>query len=893
VTDLAESLTMMISRSGVPFSPLLLLLMALAWVPALGAQPPRAPAADELMQPGVSLELARHRAATLSEVAYLLELDVTAQDTAPGRVAVTVTRAADAGDLVLDFRGPSLGIVTVGDDTVTDAEWRNGHLRIPSRWLAAGENILDVRFTARIAPAGASIIRFDDATDGATYLYTLLVPADANQLFPCFDQPDLKARFRYGIRAPGEWQVLTNGLPLGLDNRGDTWYHTFRGTQPISTYLAAFAAGPWHHWHSEEGSREILLYARASRAGEVDADTLMAINRRAIGWLERYFQVDYPFSKFEMLLAPAFPFGGMEHVGAIFYNENAFIFREPPTQGQVIGRKSTIYHEVAHQWFGDLVTMRWFDDLWLKEGFSTYMAARMQDELDPGSEAWKTFYLRNKPLAYATDQTSGTTPVWQELPNLDLAKSNYGPIVYNKAPAILKQLEAIVGDSAFRAGLTLFLRRHAYANATWRDLLAALEETSGQDLDLFGEQYILRAGMPAVQTELRVLDGRIEGLALRQRPARQLPDDPGGFWPIHVQVRLAYHDRDDVVIPVSGAREVMEVAGARGLPAPDYVWSNEGDYGYGLFLLDERSREYVAEHVGAETDGLRRAMLWGALWDEVREGRMDPARYARIVMRELPGERDEQIAGLNMGRGWTAISSYLPERRGEPLLAEWERLLEARSADSTLGYEARKASLDMLVATARTEAGQGVLREYLAGARTFDGEAVKQPTRWSIVERLIALGARDPDALIAAESARDTTADAGRRAFVAAAAIPAADVKAAYFGRFLDDPELNEEWVTAALGNFNAPLHSALTLRYLRPSLDRLEWVRDNRRIFFLARWIGAFAGGHSSAEALAIVDRFLAENPALPADIRRKVLQSRDELERTVRIRAAAERTR
>jgi aminopeptidase N len=865
------------------------LLLAVPRVPAVSAQAPRPPEGDAMMQPGVSLELARHRAATLGGVRYLLELDVTAQDSAPGRVQVTVTRAADAGDLVLDFRGPSLGAVTANGETVGDAEWRNGHLRIPARHLRDGENTVSAGFTARIAAAGSSIIRFDDASDGGTYLYTLLVPADANQLFPSFDQPDLKARFRYAIVAPRDWQVLANG-PGRRDEAGGTARWTFEETEPISTYLAAFAAGPWRTWPSDEGGRPITLYARASRAAEVDADTLLDINRRAIQWLERYFEVEFPFAKYDMLLAPAFPFGGMEHVGAVFYNENTFVFREPPTLGQQISRKSTIYHEVAHQWFGDLVTMRWFDDLWLKEGFSTYMAARMQAELDPGSEAWKTFYLRNKPLAYGTDQTGGTTPVWQELPNLDLAKSNYGPIVYNKAPAILKQLEAIVGDSAFRAGMTLFLRRHAYANATWQELLAALEETSGVDLEAFGRHYILRAGMPVVETALQVRDGRIASLTLRQRPAREMMDDPGGFWPLHVRVRLAYRDRADVVISVSGAREVMEVAHARGLPAPDYVWSNEGDYGYGLFLLDERSREYVAEHVGEETDGLRRAMLWGALWDEVREGRMDPARYARIVMRELPAERDEQIASLNMGRAWTALASYLPERRAEPLLGEWEQLLLARAGDAALTYGGRKAALDMLVGTARTAAGQALLREYLAGTRTFEGEAVRQPTRWSIVERLIGLGDPDPDALIAAESARDSTPDAGRRAYIAAAAVPAADAKAEYFRRFLDDPALNEDWVTAALGNFNAPMHSALTLRYLRPSLDRLEWVRGNRRIFFLPRWIGAFVGGHASAEALAAVDRFLAESPALPMDIRRKVLQSRDELERTVRIRAEAE---
>ena len=850
------------------------------------------PVMDDLMRPGVSLELARHRAATLSGVRYLLELDVTAQDSAPGRVSVTVQRAAGAGDLVLDFRGPSLGMVTANGETVTDGEWKNGHLRIPARWLRAGENTVAASFTARIAAAGASIIRFNDQTDGGTYLYTLLVPADANQLFPSFDQPDLKARFRYGIVAPRDWKVLANG-PGRRDERGETALWTFEETEPISTYLAAFAAGPWRTWTGREPGDDlpITLYARASRGGEVDADTLIAANRRAVRWLERYFGVEYPFAKFEMLLAPAFPFGGMEHVGAIFYNENQFIFREAPTLGQQIGRKSTIYHEVAHQWFGDLVTMEWFDDLWLKEGFSTYIAARMQDELDPASEAWKTFYLRNKPLAYATDQTSGTTPVWQQLPNLDLAKSNYGPIVYNKAPAILKQLNFMVGDSAFQAGLTLFLRRHAYANATWRDLLAALEESSGMNLDAFGEQYILRAGMPVVETALQVRGGTIGSLALRQRPARELPGDPGGVWPIRTQVRLAYSGRDDVVIPVAGTQEVIEVRAARGLPAPDYVWSNDGDYGYGLFLLDERSREFVAEHVGGEDDGLRRAMLWGALWDEVREARMDPARFARIVMRELPRERDEQIAGLNMSRAWTAISTYAARGASDPLYGEWERLLLARSADSTLSYGARKAALDMLVGTARTEAGRALLREYLAGVRTFDGEAVKQPTRWSIVERLIALGETDPDALIATESARDTTADAGRRAYIAGAAIPAADAKARYYARFLDDPNLNEEWVTAASGNFNAPMHSALTLQYLRPSLDRLEWIRDNRRIFFLPRWISAFIGGHTSVEALAVVDRFLEETPQLPMDIRRKVLQSRDELERTVRIRQAATR--
>jgi aminopeptidase N len=866
-------------------------LLAAALAPLLAGAPAAAqtshgPDADVLMQPGVSLELARHRAATLADVRYHLELDLTGQDSAPGRVAIQVDRAADAGDLVVDFRGPALGRVVANGATVDDAEWRGGHLRIPERHLVPGENTVTATFTAAIAPAGAGVIRFSDPADGSQYLYTLLVPADANQLFPAFDQPDLKARFRLVLMAPLDWEVVANA-PGTVVRQNGTALWSFEETEPISTYLAAFAAGPWRTWTSEADGFPVTLYARASRAAEVDADSLIDLNRRAVRWLERYFGVPYPFAKLDVVIAPAFPFGGMEHVGAIFYNENQFVFREPPTLGQQIGRRQTIYHEVAHQWFGDLVTMAWFDDLWLKEGFSTYLAARMQAELDPESEAWKTFHLRNKPLAYGVDATSGTTPVWQELPNLDLAKSNYGPIVYNKAPAILKQLDFLVGEEAFRAGVTLFLRRHAFGNATWRDLLAAVEETSGTPLAHFGEQYILRAGMPVVETELEVRGGRIASLALAQRPARTMEGDPGGWWPGRVLVRLAYAEREDVVLPVTFAGARTVVPGAAGLPAPDHVWANDGDHGYGLFLLDPNSAARVAERVGGEPDGLRRAMLWGALWDEVREGRMEPAAFARAVMRELPREADEQIAALNAARAWTALSDYLPEERAAPLLPEWESLLAARADDAALGYGARKAALDQLAATAATESGLALLRRYLDGSRRFDGEPVKQPTRWSMVERLAALGEADGRALIDAEAARDSTPDRARRLFLAGAALPSAEVKARYFERFLDDPDLNEDWVTGSLGNFNAPRQAALTLPYLRPALDRLEWIRDNRRIFFLPRWIGSFVGSHSSEEALAVVDRFLAERPDLPADLRRKVLQQRDELERTVRIRA------
>jgi aminopeptidase N len=873
-----------------PFLAACLVALAGCAAPGLAPSPDPSPAPD-VMQPGISLDLARHRAATLADVRYRLHLDVTGRDTARGQVRVAFTRSPAAGDLVLDFRGPVLTGVRANGVAIVDAEWRAGHLRIPAAHLAEDETVVEAAFAALIAEAGASIIRYDDATDGSTYLYTLLVPADANQLFPSFDQPDLKARFRVSIAAPSDWTVLANG-PLERTETGtdDATVWHFAETEPISTYLAAFAAGPWHTWESAPpGELPITLYARRSRADEVDADTLIRTNRESVGWLERYFGLPFPFAKFDMLLAPAFPFGGMEHVGAVFYNENQFVFREPPTLNQRLARNATIYHEVAHQWFGDLVTMRWFDDLWLKEGFSTWASARMQEDLNPGAEAWKTFFLRNKPLAYGTDATSGTTPVWQTLPNLDLAKGNYGPIVYNKAPAVIRQLEYLVGDEPFRAGLRLFLTRHAYGNADWRDLLAAIEETSGQSLQAFGEQYILRAGMPVVETELTVRGGRIQRLALRQRPARALPDDPGGWWPGRVRLRLHYPGGDDVLLPVAFDGEVTEVAAAAGLPAPAYAWANDGDFGYGLFLLDPASADGVARGIGRTDDGLLRAMLWVALWDLVRERRMDPARFVELALREMPAEADEQIASAVLGRAATALERYLDDGPSAALAARWEALLLSRADDAALSYGARKAALDAFVATARTPAGRAVLRTYLDESRTFDGAPVQQATRWSIAERLAVLAEPDAAARIEAEAARDQTPDSPRRAFIAGAGLVDPAEKAAYFGRYLDDPRLNEEWVTSSLGNFNAPEHQALSLPYLRPALERLEWVRDNRRIFFLPRWINAFVGGHSSPEALSVVDAFLDERPRLSRDVRLKLLQARDELERTVRIRAGA----
>ncbi len=926
---------------------LAVLLLEAASEPISAQTGPARPDTGALLSPGISETLAEHRARTVSEVAYDLSLDVTALDSTAGHVTVRFRRS-DTADAILDFRGRRLTRALANDQPLPAGAAQNGHLLIPARLLRPGENALELSFVADVAPSGASIIRSHDPTDGSDYLYTLLVPADAHQLFPSFDQPDLKARVRLTLTTPKEWSVVANGAVERADTAGDRITTTFaepraclagsirrepqgRGLQrgaleraeetaaqfaagsdervrkrpggalapaqalkpdacqwqpaPISTYLIAFAAGPWHKANSTQNGRTITAYVRRSRAAEADLDTLLALNHRALDWMERYFGRPYPFEKYDFVVAPAFPFGGMEHPGAVFYSEDRFIFRERPTLPRRLARFSTILHEAAHQWFGDLVTMRWFDDLWLKEGFASFMAAKALADIDPKADAWKTFYLGNKPPAYAVDQTAGTRPLWQELGNLDQAKSNYGAIVYNKAPAVLKQLEYLVGERAFQQGVRRFLDTHAYGNATWQDLLGAIGRASGRSLDQFGRDFMLRPGMPVLEQQLDVKDGRMRRLSLTQRPAQPLSGDKP--WTERTEVLLFYKEGPPVRIPVELKGPVTEIAAARGKPAPAFAFANARDYGYFLLLLDSASvRSLEGRALRQVDDSFLRAMLWGSLWDQVRAFRMEPERFVRLALRELPKESDEQIVPVVLARLDRAVSAYLLPASRDRIHLDVERVLWEGAGNPSRTYSVRKAYVDAFVALARSPDGTAKL-DALISTDSVAGEPLKDPTRWEIATRLLELGAPHPDGRLAEQTTRDTTPDGRRRAFIAGAARGKAESKRSYFTRWFADSTLNEDWASGSLGAFNSLEHQALTLPYLRPALDSLPFIQTNRRIFYLEAWLAAFLRGQTGDSALQVVRQYLADHPDLPQDLRRKVLQHVDELERTVRIRS------
>ena len=873
-----------------------------------------APGADA---PGVSRALAEWRSARVRDVRYALSVDVSdttaaGRDTAAVHVAVRFRRAGPAADgAVLDFRGPRLTRASANGRPLAGLPgyaWDGAHVRVPASALRAGENVLTFDAAALVAPSGASVIRYRDAADGADYLYTLLVPSDAHALFPCFDQPDLKARVALALDVPAGWTAVANGATTDSAlGAGGARAFRFAETAPISTYLVAFAAGPWRAVARTASGRTMTLYVRRSRAAEAEADSILDANGRALAWLGGYFARPYAFGKFDVVLAPAFPFGGMEHPGAVFYNEDSFVFRERPTAPQRLARTATIYHEVAHQWFGDLVTMRWFDDLWLKEGFATYMAAKVQADLDPASEAWKTFYLRNAPPAAAVDASLGTTPVYQPLANLDQAKSNYGAIVYNKAPAVLRQLEAVVGARAFRDGLRAYLAAHAFGNATWRDLLGALGRAAHRDLGPFGDAYVLRPGIPVLEaTREAARDGVApnDSVRLTQRPAQ--PARSGAApWPIRAELLAVRDGAPPARVPFTLAAHSARVALPAAWPddtAPALLFPNAGAYAYALPLLDGPSVRWAERHLAepngpAAGDALLRAQLWGALWDLAREARYAPARFVDLALRALPSERDQQIAAFVLARVTRAATRWLGPAQRDTLVPRIEAALARAADDTARPYGIRKLHLDALIAVAAVPVAADSTHVLDAldarlDSATAAGAPLRAPTRWAIVTTLLARGAPSAGRRLAEESRRDATSDGRRRAFVAGAARPDAGTKAEYFHRYFADRALNEEWVTASLGAFAAPAQEALALPYVAPALDSLPWLQRNRRIFFVGGWLDALVGAQTRPEALAAVDAFLAArgpgtSGALPEDLRRKILQSADELRRTVAVRA------
>jgi len=843
--------------------------------------------------PGISQALAQWRSAHYQVLRYDLRLHFTpALDRVQGRVGIAIAFAGQPADLVLDWRpaqpaGMLPGRVTavrLAGRTVPVPDARDDHLVIAAAELRAGENHVELEFESPVAAAGTAVTRYHDREDGSTYVYSLLVPADASSLFPCIDQPDLKARFTLELTLPEQFTAVSNAPAVAAEASAGGTRLRFARTEPISTYLFAFAAGPFAEFRDEPGGMRLLVRSsRAARAREEAAEVLR-LNRAGLRFFEDYFARPFPFAKYDLVLVPELAYGGMEHAGATFLREDAVLFPFEPGAPDLLRRAQLLFHEAAHQWFGDLTTMRWFDDLWLKEGFANLMAFEAAEAIVPELGARNAF-RGLKSVAYRTDVTAGTTPIWQALPNLSAAKSAYGNIVYSKAPAVLRQAQFYLGEDTFRRAVRDFLDRHAYASATWADLVRAFERASGRDLTHWARRWVREPGLPRVRVEAQMDDaGTIDALRLVQHSAPAQHSPSAEVWPMRVELLLDYADGARDVLPVTMEAAVTTVPAAVGRSAPRLIFANHNDWGYGLFELDARTREWLLGALGSVHDAFLRALLWDALWEAVRDAELAPMRWIELALRQLPAERDEVTVSGLLAHLETALRWYLSDAQRGGLQPQVEALLhEQMLASDTLGL--RIAYFRAFVAVARTPAARADLVRLLSGELAISGLRLRPVDRFRIVRTLLILDDPRAGALLAAQGEADRSDDSRRFAFATGAARGDSATKQRYFDAFLNDAALPERWIEEALQPFNAVEQHGATRPYLAAALEALPALKRTRRIFFVSNWLNAFVGGQRSAEAQAQVQAFLRRTD-LDADLRLKVLEALDGLARSVRVR-------
>jgi len=851
-----------------------LLFAFLLILPTVGASLAAPP-----VDPGISRALANWRASRYTDIRYAISARV-ADSVDRLTLDVTVDVSLESPNpIVLDWRPTggapaTLSAVVNGKPRVLSVG--GDHVIVDAAFVHAGTNTLSFSVEAAVGASGTAITRFRDQEDGSDYLYTLLVPADASTVFPCFDQPDLKARFALSLDAPDGWTVVGNA-PLREvgDAIGGRRVHAFRETEPISTYQFAFAAGPFVAL--QRGDDDTRLFVRRSRRvlGETHGPAILEANRRALDWVSQWLERPFPFAKYDLVVIPELPYGGMEHAGATFLREAAVLFPGAPSVSESFRRAQLIFHETAHQWLGDLVTMRWFDDLWLKEGFANFAAAKIAEATMPETAPWVAFHGR-KSEAYRIDGSAGTTAIRQPVDNLMEAKASYGPVVYEKAPGLLRQLEFALSEETFRAGVKRWMDAHAYGSTDWRDLVRDLGAAAGRDLETTIAPWVDEEGMPEIRLE-RSADGRVTVVAedLLGR---------GRHWPQSIRLRSYAPGRApcDTTVVLAGKATAFE-------PTSDCrdteLWLlNAGDYGYGRFRLRSDEVDAAFRWAGDAVDPLDRALLWEALWEEVRDSRMPPSAFVERVLGALGRESNALVEAQLLARIEFVWRHWMSVGQRAALGSLAERTLLAMASDGP-DLARRVAAMRSLIAMAATPETRALVHSWLRGV-------AEPPAPWqvrdafAVVRTLMAAevpGAEaDLEFVVARAAGGD---DARRQAYSAGASAPRQSVKRAYFESWLRDASIPEAWTEDALGPLNTPDHHLVTQPLLREALDAVPVLSRTHKIFFVNRWLEAFSGGQRTAEAAALL-RTAAANTDLPLSLRRKMLLVLEPLERTVRIR-------
>ncbi|WP_055535116.1 aminopeptidase N, partial [Streptomyces alboniger] len=852
--------------------------------------------------PGTNLtrEEAQQRAKLLTVDSYEIELDLSgAQEGGTFRSVTTVRfdSAEGGAETFIDLVAPAVHeVVLNGHALDVAAVFRDS--RIALRHLAAGPNELKVVADCEYTNTGEGLHRFVDPVDQQAYLYTQFEVPDARRVFASFEQPDLKATFRFTVKAPSGWTVISNSPTP--EPKDDVWF--FEPTPRISSYITALIVGPYHSVHSSyEGpngqSVPLGIYCRPSLAEFLDSDAIFEVTRQGFDWFQEKFDYAYPFAKYDQLFVPEFNAGAMENAGAVTIRDQ-YVFRSKVTDAAYETRAETILHELAHMWFGDLVTMEWWNDLWLNESFATYtsIACQAYAEGSRWPHSWTTFANSMKTWAYRQDQLPSTHPIMADIRDLDDVLVNFDGITYAKGASVLKQLVAYVGMDEFFRGVQAYFKAHAFGNTRLSDLLGALEETSGRDLKTWSKKWLETAGINVLRPVVDVdTKGVITSFAVKQE-APALPAGAKGESTLRPhRIAIGLYDLDEasgklvrtdrVELDVDG--ELTAVDALVGKARPAVILLNDDDLSYAKVRLDTESLAFVTEHIGDFEASLPRALCWASAWDMTRDAELPTRDYLSLVLSGIGKESDIGVVQSLHRQVKLALDLYAAPARREEALTRWTEatLTHLRSAEP--GSDHQLAWARAFAATARTDAELSLLERLLDGSESIEGLAVDTELRWAFVGRLAATGRLD-EAGIAAELERDRTAAGERHAASARAARPTAEAKAAAWASVVESDTLPNAVQEAVIGGFVQTDQRELLAPYTEKFFASVKEAWDSRS-HEMAQQIalGLYPSLQVSRATLDATDAWLAStNPS--AALRRLITESRAGVERALRARDA-----
>jgi aminopeptidase N len=825
------------------------------------------------LEKGISLELATYRNQQVSNVKYQLQFNIpkTKAESILSHLKISATISDLKHDLILDFNEKKSNIKTIDvNGKIIEISHENEHIIIPKKHLSKGNNSIEIDFIA----GEVSLNRNDE------FLYTLLVPDRASTLFPCFDQPDIKANYSLTIIAPKDWKVLCGAFEKEQIEKGEFIEHRFNETDKMSTYLFSFVAGKFSEEIQNPGAFDMRLLYRENNKEKIEesVDEIFKIHQQALEYLENYTAYKFPFQKMDFAAIPPFQYGGMEHVGAIQYRESSLFLDKNATQNRKLGRAKLIAHETSHMWFGDLVTMKWFNDVWMKEVFANFMADKIMNPVFPDVNHGLQFAMTHYPSAYSEDRTQGTNSIRQYLGNLKNAGSLYGRIIYNKAPIMMRQLENILGKEAFKEGIQEYIKTYANTNADWNELVTILDEKSPQNIKEWSEVWVNSSGRPMISDEVKYENGKITSFKIQQKAE----DGSDKLWTQSFKVGFVY-DNEIKTVDVTIADKEFDFKEAIGLKKPIQIIYNYDGFGYGIFPVDTN----LINQTQNLKDDLARGYSYINLYENFLSKKVTSNVAFATFLNGLLTEKNELISNYLSGRVssvyWTFFTDK--QRTGNQQMLE-EKVLKL--LESNIPANMKRTIFGLYRSIAISEKGKETLYRIWGKRKNIKNLYLNENDYAGIASQLAIYQHPKSKKILEKQQTRISNPDRLERfKWLLPSLSEDESVRDDFMIQLLKKENREKEsWVQSALSNIHHPLRQKSAQKHIKACLDKLEEIQLTGDIFFPKGWLSSSVGQYSSNEAYEIVQEFLSENPNYNPILKMKLLQTVDDLFRAQEIK-------